>query len=97
MNVYWGDGPMNMILLVGQVFSGAFLPLQLWPDFLQKILFYQPFAGYLDIPLRFYIGTIGGAEAATAFAVQVSWIFVFVLAGRALMKSRLKKVVMQGG
>jgi ABC-2 type transport system permease protein len=97
MNVSWGDGPMYMILTFGQVFSGAFLPLQLWPDFLQKILFFQPFAGYIDIPLRFYNGTISGNDAYTAFLMQIVWIFIFIAAGKLLMRSRLRKVIVQGG
>jgi ABC-2 type transport system permease protein len=97
MNVTWGDGPMQMILLIGMVFSGAYLPLQLWPDVMQKALLYQPFAGYLDIPLRFYVGTMTGADAAFAFGLQGFWTLVFIVAGKALMSARLKRTIVQGG
>lgn len=97
MNVDWGDGPMYMILLVGQVFSGAFLPLQLWPDVLQRVLLLQPFAGYLDIPLRLYLGTLPPHNAWAAFGLQWCWTLVFVALGWLLMRSRLHKTVVQGG
>jgi len=97
MNVTWGNGPMHIILLLGMVFSGAYLPLQLWPDSLQRLLLFQPFAGYMDIPLRLYIGTMRPNEAALGFGLQIFWIFAFVLIGRAIMKKRLRKTIVQGG
>jgi len=97
MNVTWGNGPMQIILLVGLVFSGAHLPLQLWPDKLQTLLLYQPFAGYLDIPIRLYIGTMLPSEAAFGMGLQLFWGVAFVFAGRALVAARLRKTVVQGG
>lgn len=97
MNVSWGNGPMYMILLAGQVFSGAYLPLQLWPQVLQPVLLYQPFAGYMDIPLRLYLGTMPPSGAWFAMGLQWFWTIVFVAAGRLLMRARLRKTVMQGG
>ena len=97
MNVTWGDGPMYIILTFGLVFSGAFLPLQLWPDALQRMLLYQPFAGYLDIPVRLYIGTMPPKDAVFAFGLQIFWTAVFYGAGRLMMRGRLRKTVVQGG
>lgn len=97
LNVNWGEGPVYMLLLAGGVLSGSYLPLQLWPDFMQKFLLLQPFAGYLDIPARFYLGTLNKSDGLWAIGLQFFWIVVFVMAGRLLMARRLKKVVVQGG
>ena len=97
LNVNWGNGPAYMILLVGSVLSGAFLPLQLWPDFMQRFLLYQPFAGYLDIPARLYLGTLSPSEAFGSIGLQILWAFLFILAGKQLMAVRLKNIVVQGG
>jgi ABC-2 type transport system permease protein len=97
LNIPWGDGPTYILMLIGGVLSGAYLPLQLWPKFLQGFLLYQPFAGYLDIPLRLYIGTLSPDKAFMAIGIQLVWILVFIGAGRALMTSRLKNIVVQGG
>lgn len=97
LNVDWGDGPLYMILLAGGVLSGTYLPLQLWPDFMQKFLLLQPFAGYLDIPARFYLGVLNLQDGLWAIGMQVFWITVFILAGRLLMNRQLKKVIVQGG
>lgn len=97
VNVRWGDGPMHIILLAGSVFSGAYLPLQLWPDVLQRFLLWQPFAGYLDIPLRLYLGTMPLSEALVAMGFQIGWAMLFVVAGQAILHRRLKETIVQGG
>lgn len=97
LNITLGEGPTYIMLLIGGVMSGAYLPLQLWPKFMQGFLFMQPFAGYLDIPLRFYIGTMAPKDAFLAIGVQLFWVAIFILAGRKLMSQRLKSIVVQGG
>lgn len=97
LNVNWGDGPMYMMMLIGGVLSGGYLPLQLWPAALQTILLLQPFAGYLDIPIRLYLGTMQPNDAGSLILLQLIWIALFVAAGKALMAKRLKTIIVQGG
>ena len=97
INITWGDGPTYIIIFVGMVLSGGYLPLQLWPDFMQTFLLIQPFAGYLDIPLRLYIGTLLPGDAVWAISMQLIWTTVFTLAGKLLMSKRLKTITIQGG
>jgi ABC-2 type transport system permease protein len=97
MNVDWGNGPMSMAMLLGDVLSGGYLPLKLWPEFMQNFLLYQPFAGSIDIPIRLYLGFIAPGEAWFYCAVQIFWTLAFVALGRLLMRKRLKNIVVQGG
>lgn len=97
LNITWGDGPTYIMMLIGGVLSGAYLPLQLWPKFMQDFLLFQPFAGYLDIPLRFYIGTMLPKEMFWGIGIQLIWIIIFIIAGRALMSKKLKNIIVQGG
>lgn len=97
LNIAWGDGPTFIIMLVGGVLSGAYLPLQLWPKVMQGFLLIQPFAGYLDIPLRLYIGTMPASDAIWAIGLQIIWSIVFLVIGKLLMSKRLKSIVVQGG
>jgi ABC-2 type transport system permease protein len=97
LNITWGEGPTYIIMLVGGVLSGGYLPLQLWPKFLQGFLLIQPFAGYLDIPLRLYLGTLLPQQGIWAVGLQLMWTAVFIAAGRYLMAARLKNIVIQGG
>jgi len=93
----WGDGPIQALAMFGAVLSGGFLPLQLWPNFMQNLLLMQPFAGIRDIPLRLYVGTMPPAEAPFALALQLIWLLIFITAGCLLMARKLRHVVVQGG
>jgi len=97
MNVVWGNGPMYFMLLTGQVLSGSYLPLQLWPDFLQPFLLMQPFAGLCDIPARLYIGSMALSEACFGMGVQLFWSVVFIVIGKLIMSHRLRSIIAQGG
>ncbi len=97
LNITWGEGPTYMMLLLSGVLSGGYLPLQLWPDALQKVLLYQPFAGYLDIPVRLYVGSMDARQGMLAILLQFAWVLVFVVIGKALMERKLKTLIIQGG
>lgn len=97
LNLTWGNGPTHMIMLIGGVLSGNYLPLQLWPDFMQKLLFLQPFAGYLDIPLRLYLGVLPPDKVFYAVGLQLFWIVIFIISGKCILHSRMKKIIIQGG
>lgn len=97
LNISWGNGPTYIIMLIGSVLSGCYLPLQLWPNFLQPFLLLQPFAGYLDIPIRLYLGTLPPSKALSAVCLQLFWIGFFIMIGKFIMNLRLKKIVVQGG
>jgi ABC-2 type transport system permease protein len=84
LNITWGEGPTYMLLLISGVLSGGYLPLQLWPDVMQKLLLYQPFAGYLDIPVRLYVGSMAWTQGVGAIFMQLFWTLAFVFIGKAL-------------
>jgi ABC-2 type transport system permease protein len=97
ISITWGDGPTYMLMLLSGVLSGAYLPLRLWPDFMQTFLRLQPFAGFTDIPAQLYVGSLRPSAALPAVALQLMWSLVFISAGRAIMRRRLKSVIIQGG
>lgn len=97
MGITWGDGPTNMLVLLSGVLSGSYLPLQLWPDALQRALALQPFAGYLDLPARLYVGTMAPAQAGYALLMQLGWTLLFIALGRAIMRRKLTNLIVQGG
>ena len=97
LGVTWGEGPSYVLLLIGGLLSGSYLPLQLWPDAMQGILRYQPFAGYLDLPLRLYLGLLPPGDAASVIALQLGWAAAFIIAGRLLLRRRLRHLIVQGG
>ena len=96
LGLTWGDGPIYMIVLTCLILNGGFFPLQLWPDFLQGLLLYQPFAGILDIPLRLYIGSMPPTDALWAIGLQLVWTVIFIVSGKILMGRKLSHLIVQG-
>lgn len=97
LGITWGDGPTYILMLFSGVLSGGYLPLQMWPDFLQGFLLVQPFPGNLDLPLRLYVGSMPPEQAVFAISLQLGWTVVFILTGRMIMRRKLKTIIVQGG
>ena len=97
LDVRVGDAPSRMAVTVAQILSGLYLPLQLWPEGMQTFLYYQPFAGMLDLPVRLYVGAQPLARAGEIVLLQAFWTAVFVLVGRAWIGRSFQKLVIQGG
>lgn len=93
----WGDGPVWILIIVAGVFGGSYLPLPLWPDLLQPVLMFQPFAGLMDIPLRLYVGNILPGDALWAICIQLLWTAAFIAIGKVLMHRQTSRLIVQGG
>jgi ABC-2 type transport system permease protein len=79
------------------VFSGNLLPLGLFPDALQHLLRWQPFAGLIDIPLRIYFGQSRGLDALGGIALQTGWTLLLIVFGRFWMARAWRSLEVQGG
>ena len=75
------DGVRRSILLFTQIFSGLFLPLNLFPKGFQKILFYLPFQFITYVPTRVYIGSyeLAGITIPIPQIVFLQAIMVFIM------------------
>ena len=85
---------LNLTMLT---FSGNVIPLTLFPDALQTLIRYQPFAQALDAPIRMYQQCAALPEWALNVAVQVIWILILRAIGRAMWQRRLNDMIVQGG
>jgi ABC-2 type transport system permease protein len=56
------NGIGRMFLLARSVFAGSFIPLNFFPDVVQKIMFFLPFQFITYVPIRVFLGsyTLGG-------------------------------------
>lgn len=86
----------NLAPVLVSPLSGMIVPLVLMPAWLQPFLFWQPFAGLVDIPYRIYFANLTGTAALAGIAAQTLWIALFILAGRAWMAHVMARVDMQG-
>lgn len=90
-------GISAILSLTMLTFSGNVIPLTLFPDGLQWLIRYQPFAQALDAPIRMYQTCAPLGEWAVTVAVQVAWIFILRFIGRRMWQSSLNDMTVQGG
>ena len=90
-------GISAILNLTMMTFSGNVIPLTLFPDALQSLIRYQPFAQALDAPIRMYQHAATMPEWALNVGVQVLWILVLRAVGRAMWRRQLNNMIVQGG
>ena len=90
-------GISAMINLIKMIFSGNIIPLTLFPDSVQSLIRYQPFAQALDAPTRMYLQAQPAAEWLMNLSVQLGWIVLIAALGRWMWARRLDRMTVQGG
>lgn len=90
-------GANTLAASVVTLLSGSIVPLQFFPDWAQRILFIQPFAGLLDIPNRIYFGNLAGGVALMGLIQQIFWTALLILIGHSLMTRTMSRLQVQGG
>ncbi|MEZ5559547.1 MAG: ABC-2 family transporter protein [Pseudomonadales bacterium] len=92
-----GEGLNRMMPGIVPVFAGLVVPLPLYPDWLQPLLYWQPFRGLADVPFRIYSGHIAPAQAGYEIVLQLAWTLVIVAYGYWLLRRAGARLVVQGG
>ena len=90
-------GASAMLQLVMMILAGNIIPLPFFPERVQAIIRYQPFAQALDAPIRMYLQAQGAGEWLMNIAVQLLWAAVLMLLGRMLWRANLRRLTVQGG
>ena len=90
-------GISAMIALIQMIFAGNIIPLTLFPDSLQTLIRFQPFAQALDAPTRMYLHAQSGPEWLLSLSVQLGWIVLVSALGRWLWARQLNRMIVQGG
>ncbi|MBQ8202514.1 MAG: ABC-2 family transporter protein [Clostridia bacterium] len=90
-------GISAILNLTMMTFSGNVIPLTLFPDSVQMLIRYQPFAQALDAPIRMYQHAAGLPEWLLNVTVQIAWIVVLRLLGRWMWQQRMNDMTVQGG
>ncbi len=92
-----GEGVSRLVPALSYVLSGMVVPIPLMPPWAQPMLNFLPFRGLMDIPFRLYLGDIPANQVWSLLTFQWAWIGVFVLCGRWLLLSGIRRLVVQGG
>jgi ABC-2 type transport system permease protein len=86
----------NIAPMFVNALSGMIVPLVLLPHWAQPFLFWQPFAGLVDIPYRIYFGNLAGTAALSGLVAQALWTSIFIALGRIWLSRVMQRIDMQG-
>lgn len=90
-------GPAQILGVVTMFFSGFIIPVNFFPDALERVARVLPFQAVLQLPVEVFLGKHTGAGMLAALAVQAAWILVLFGAGRLVLNAAMRKLVIQGG
>lgn len=100
MMTFFTISPMGIRLIfsiAAEFFQGAVIPLPFFPERMQRIMEWLPFASMQNVPLRIYSGNISGGELIRAVLLQIFWIFALIAVGKLICARAMKKTTVQGG
>lgn len=92
-----GGGVSTLISMFSYLLSGMVLPLPLFPDWMQPVLRILPFRAFCDLPFRVIGGHIPADQIPGVLGFQLVWLLVLVLAGRLILNTVTRRLVVQGG
>lgn len=92
----WGLSITKEIIV--SVFSGALIPLQFFPDAIQKVLYWLPFQAIYHTPLMMVTRPDQGLDVfLPMMSVQVVWAIVLFIAARLFYNQAIKVLRIAGG
>jgi ABC-2 type transport system permease protein len=100
MSAFWvtdARGVMAVASVVSVFCSGAVLPLTIFPETVGAIARALPFAATVQVPMDVYLGRETGFSMAGALAFQAGWATALTVAGAAMTRRAIRRVVIQGG
>lgn len=80
-----------------EFFSGALIPLPFFPDKVQVVMEFLPFAAMQNVALRIYSGSMNILQIKRAVFLQVFWLLVLIWLGKWLCSKAEKRITVQGG
>jgi len=97
--LFWtvtGDGVSRIVPALVIILGGLGMPLPLFPDWMQKALMIQPFAGVMSAPALLFCG-IAPLGVLPVYLLQIFWTLAFVMLGRLLLQRGMRRLTVVGG
>jgi ABC-2 type transport system permease protein len=90
-------GPNQLGWIAAQFLGGTFVPLVLFPDWLEPLVRALPFASMMALPVEVFLGKHQGADLAALYALQAFWLVTLAALGRLVLARAVRKLVVFGG
>ena len=82
---------------ITEFFSGALIPISLFPSWLAAVSFYTPFPLMLQIPISIFLGEPTHFPVKVTFGLQLVWIVIFFIFHQLLYGKIRKNITFAGG
>lgn len=90
-------GPNQVVWITAGFLSGMFVPVVLFPDWIEPAVRALPFASMINTPVEMFLGQHRGVDLVAAYARQVGWLITLLAAGRLVLARAVRKLVVLGG
>lgn len=90
-------GLRDLVLHVGQIFSGALIPVAFLPGAILEIGRYLPFRFIYDVPVSILLSGMSVGQAGIALAQQFAYVVILGILAHAVLGSGLKRYEASGG
>jgi len=100
LTAFWitdARGALSVSALTLTFFSGAVLPLTIFPGAFGEVARALPYGAIIQVPMDIYLRPAGGVGIGEALAFQAGWAAVLLIASDLLTRQALRRVVTQGG
>lgn len=100
LSSFWftnATGFVKLAVLISMFCSGFLMPLRLFPEWVQSLLWYTPFAFTLNALTEVYCGLTTGGELTQLVITQCLWVAVLSVAVIGVYTAGLKRLVILGG
>jgi ABC-2 type transport system permease protein len=87
----------RLAFLGATFFSGMLMPLDFFPDWVQRLCYLTPFPSMLYTVSSIYLNRLTPEQMLQALALQVVWIFVLVGACQGVLTRGIRRLVIVGG
>ncbi len=79
------------------IFSGFYMPLAFFPDWLAQLSRATPFGASIYIPIQIFLGNVQGQALLESLFIQGFWIAALWILDRIILSRGVRKLVIQGG
>ena len=79
------------------IFSGFYMPLNLFPDWLANFARLTPFGASVYLPIEIFINNLNGSALLEAILIQLFWVLFFIIIDQLVLSRGIRKLVIQGG
>lgn len=90
-------GAVVVSILVASLFSGLYIPVVFFPDWLRTIAYLTPFPAMIQIPVDIFVGHREGIEIPLVLLLQLGWLAVLLGLCRGAFAVGTRRLVVQGG